>query len=398
MAEDNIYNMSQQELLDSFTPKPPEDKGFLGNLFTRRVLHPFQESLGMRESLADQYRREQIGTARLSAFQTLQEEQRRLALIETLAQRGVPKAQIENLSLSALEQVATNLASKPVTSPAGVTTQSNVLTGQQSAIIEPPREMQEFNLERRKRMQANENAAARGPLRLPFPNAASMTPIDLADEVAERASQRTMTQKRREALDARSIDRIDKIVAPVYSSMRNFGNQRASLDQLTQILDAGAQTGATQPMLAIARNFGLSLGLNVQDPTREQIFSAISNQIALPLVKSLGNNPTDTDLQLILDSAPSLSQTVEGNRLLIQTIQLKLDRDEILAKAVMDYEDQNAALLKEDPQAYRRGLDRAIIRVQNSPAYKGKTALELRANFAAHTNRPTNPEGLADKY
>jgi len=400
MSEQNIYNMNQQELLQMLTPSKPEDRGFLGNLMTRRILNPLQERLGMRESLQDQMRREQIGASRLDAFKNMQEMQRRVELINMLASSGIDRSQIENLSLSALEGIVTGRMGKVQTSPTGVITQNNILTGEQQLIAQPPQEIQSFNLEQAARNRANENAAlgGLGPLRLPFENVAQLTPSRLQSERAEKESQRDIAARRQERIDERAITRIDTILKPVYDSMRTIGNQRASLDQLVQIMDAGAQTGAVAPMLATARNIGLSLGLNVTDPTPEQLFAAISNRIALPLVKSLGNNPTDTDLQLILDSAPSLSQTEQGNRLLIQTIQLKLERDELLAKAVMQYEDENANLLAQNPEAYRRGLDRAIINVQNSPEFKGKMALKLRADFARQTNRQTNPESLADKY
>lgn len=400
MSEQNIYNMNQQELLQMLTPPKPEDKGFLGNLMTRRILNPLQERLGMRESLQDQMRREQIGASRLDAFQNMQDMQRRVELINMLASSGIDRSQIENLSLSALEGIVTGRMGEVQTSPTGVITQNNILTGQQQLIAQPPQEIQSFNLEQAARNRANENAAlgGLGPLRLPFENVAQLTPSRLQSERAEKESKRDIAARRQERIDERAITRIDTIVQPVYESMRTIGNQRASLDQLVQIMDAGAQTGATAPMLATARNIGLSLGLNVTDPTPEQLFAAISNRIALPLVKSLGNNPTDTDLQLILDSAPSLSQTEQGNRLLIQTIRLKLERDELLARAVMQYEDENAGLLAQNPEAYRRGLDRAVINVQNSPEFKGKMALQLRADFARQTNRQTNPESLADKY
>ena len=400
MSEQNIYNMSQQELLEMLTPAPPEDKGFLGNLMTRRILNPLQERLGMRESLQDQMRREQIGASRFDAFQDMQEMRRREELINMLANSGIDRSQIQNLSLSALEGIVTGQMGEVQTSPTGVMTQNNILTGEQQLIMQPPQEIQSFNLEQAARNRANENAAlgGLGPLRLPYENVDQLTPSRLQSEKAEKESQRNIAARRQERIDERAITRIDSILKPVYESMRTIGNQRASLDQLVQIMDAGAQTGATAPMLATARNIGLSLGLNVTDPTPEQLFAAISNRIALPLVKSLGSNPTDTDLQLILDSAPSLSQTQQGNRLLIQTIQLKLERDELLARAVMQYEDENAALLAQNPEAYRRGLDRAVINVQNSPEFKGKMALKLRADFARQSNRQTNPESLADKY
>jgi hypothetical protein len=157
------------------------------------------------------------------------------------------------------------------------------------------------------------------------------------------------------------------------------------------LIDAGAQTGFAQGFLAQARNLGIDLGLNVEDPSPELVFGAISNLIALPLVKSLGSNPTDTDLDLILNSAPSLSLTPEGNRILIDTIKLKLDRKEIIAQALMAFEDSNQDLLRSNPVGYRQKLDRLLIEVQNSEEFQKKSVFQLKAQAASLLGKEPDP-------
>lgn len=162
------------------------------------------------------------------------------------------------------------------------------------------------------------------------------------------------------------------------------------------MLDSGTQTGSAQGLLAAARGLGIDLGLNVKDPSFELVFNSIANQIALPLVKSLGSNPTDTDLQLILDSAPGLSKTVEGNRILIETIKLKLDRDEIMANSVMQFQDDNEQLLRTDPLSYRRLLQRKVMEVQKSEGYLSKSLFQLKARASAAMGKEPNLDNVVN--
>jgi len=404
ILEQMMLNQAQNQLLGTYNPnmqnyefKKPENFGqALGNMFKNSVVNPLQETFGYREPLSRVVKKYQISGYQADQNERVVEELSRRRLLSAMEQAGVPTSKLQGLDYEALQNVYTNLQSTPMTDPYGGIYTVNALTGERTQVMSPSSEMQQYLFD-------NPNARPglteeQRVITETSPPSFSAYQQSIEDAKAESKAEIDRTTSRLGRIDERALDRIDTIVKPVYSSMSNIGNQRASLEQLVQIMDAGAQTGATAPMLATARNIGLSLGLNVTDPTPEQLFRAISNQIALPLVKSLGQNPTDTDLKIILDSAPSLSQTEEGNRLLIQTIQLKLERDELLARAVMQYEDENAALLAQNPEAYRRGLDRAVINVQNSPEFKGKMALKLRADFARQSNRQTNPESLADKY
>lgn len=148
MAEDNIYNMSQQELMGLLTPPEPEDKGFLGNLFTRRVLNPLQESLGMREPLADQMRREQIGASRLDAFQNLQQMQREQQLRQQLINLGVDRNTANSLPIDKVAEAVISRQGKTSTNMYGDLTRSNPLTGAQQILSTAPSSVREYNFSR----------------------------------------------------------------------------------------------------------------------------------------------------------------------------------------------------------------------------------------------------------
>jgi hypothetical protein len=393
-----LMNQAQKQLMSpGFQPdmsqyefKKPENIGqAFGNVLKNQVLNPVQERLGMREPLSSVVKKMQIRDMQQDQAREFLNAANRQQLQNFFINQGQDAGIIKNLGLDELRSIATSQMSDPQTDPFGVTTQRNVLTGEQSVINAPPPELQEFLYEQDRRKNRNDQTPS--PYRMPYPNVGNFTPGMYKDELEGLKSDRDITKNRAQKLDDRAITRIDGITTPIYQGMADIGGQRANLNQLSALIDAGAQTGFAQGFLAQARNLGIDLGLNVEDPSPELVFGAISNLIALPLVKSLGSNPTDTDLDLILNSAPSLSLTPEGNRILIDTIKLKLDRKEIIAQALMAFEDSNQDLLRSNPVGYRQKLDRLLIEVQNSEEFQKKSVFQLKAQAASLLGKEPDP-------
>jgi len=98
-----------------------------------------------------------------------------------------------------------------------------------------------------------------------------------------------------------------------------------NLDNLENIINQGLETG-----------FGAELGLTLNrigqaivGPTYEagkiagaESFAAGANQVILPLVKDLGVNPTDKDLDFVVKGSPELSKSVEGNKFMLKVLKL----------------------------------------------------------------------------
>jgi|GEM_PF-5183760 len=385
-----LMNQAQKQLMSpGFQPdmsqyefKKPENIGqAFGNVLKNQVLNPVQERLGMREPLSSVVKKMQIRDMQQDQAREFLNAANRQQLQNFFINQGQDAGIIKNLGLDELRSIATSQMSDPQTDPFGVTTQRNVLTGEQSVINAPPPELQEFLYEKNRRKNRNDQLAS--PYREPYPNVGDFTPGMYKDELEGLKSDRDITKNRAQKLDDRAITRIDGITTPIYKSMAGIGNKRASLSQLSQILDMGLQTGKVEPFLTELRAIGLNLGLDVKNPSMPQVFSSITKQIVGPMVKDLGTNPTDIDLKLILDSYPSLGQTVEGNRILIEAINLKLDRDELLANSLMSFEDNNRDLLRSDPIAYRQQLDRMVLRTQNSEEFRKKSVLQLKARASA---------------
>jgi hypothetical protein len=103
----------------------------------------------------------------------------------------------------------------------------------------------------------------------------------------------------------------------------------------------------------------------------------------LPQVKQLGANPTDTDLKFIVTGSPGLSKTVDGNKLLLDTLKLKLQREIDYGKFSTRWMATNSNLIKTDPITARSRLETDFeTYTQSSPLY-GPAANTLRERFSA---------------
>jgi len=389
-AQKQLMSPGLQPDMEQYEFNKPKNIGqAFGNVLKNQVLNPIQETFGMREPLNSVVKKMQIKDMQRDQAREFLNAANRQQLQNFFINQGQDAGIINNLGLDELRSLATSQMSDPQTDPFGVTTQRNVLTGEQSVINAPPPDIQEFLYEQGRRKNRNDQTPS--PYRMPFPNVGNFTPGMYRDELEGLKSDRDITKNRAQKLDDRAITRIDNITTPIYQGMAGIGNKRASLNQLSQILDTGLETGSVEVMLTGLREIGFNLGLDVENPTMATVFSSITKQIVGPMVKDLGSNPTDTDLKLILDSYPSLGQTPQGNKILIEAINLKLERDELLANSLMDFEDNNRDLLRADPVAYRQQLDRMILRIQNSEEFKKKSVFQLKARAASLLGKEPDP-------
>ena len=102
-----------------------------------------------------------------------------------------------------------------------------------------------------------------------------------------------------------------------------------SLDSLDNLLDKGVETG-----------FGAGVGLNlkrigqtiigedyeVPEIAGREAFQAETTKLILPLVKQLGVNPTDKDLEFVKTGAIELKKSEAGNKIMIAGLRLSQQR------------------------------------------------------------------------
>lgn len=172
------------------------------------------------------------------------------------------------------------------------------------------------------------------------------------------------------------------------------GNQRAgrsaastlgTVENMTTLLDEGVRTGFGQETLLKLGQAGqlFDPNFNTRGLAGQEAFQAFSTQIVLPQVKQLGANPTDTDLKFIVTGSPGLSKTVAGNKLLLDTLKLKLQREQDLARFSNQWLATNSQAVKTDPIAAQVKYNTDFeTYTQSSPLY-GRAANTLRERFSA---------------
>ena len=197
---------------------------------------------------------------------------------------------------------------------------------------------------------------------------------------------------------------VTNITAPVTISMqKGFGenltetitaNQKAgrsaastltTVDNMKMLLDEGVRTGFGQETLLRLGQAGqlFDPNFNTKGLAGQEAFQAFSTQIVLPQVKQLGANPTDTDLKFIVSGSAGLAKTVEGNKLLLDTLTLKLQREQDLARFSNQWLATNSRLVKTDPiDAQAKYNTDFEAYTQSSPLY-GPAANTLRSRYSA---------------
>ena len=174
----------------------------------------------------------------------------------------------------------------------------------------------------------------------------------------------------------------ETITGTVKNARAAFGTLN-SIENMQVLLDEGVKTGFGQEAMLNLGKAGqlFNPDLNLRGLAGQEAFQAFSNSVILPEVKKLGANPTDTDLKFIVTGSPSLSKTVEGNKLMLDTLALKLNREKDLGRFSNQWLAANANLVKNDPiiagTKFETDSDTYF---QSSPLY-GNAANNLRQRF-----------------
>lgn len=167
-----------------------------------------------------------------------------------------------------------------------------------------------------------------------------------------------------------------------------------TIQNMQGLLDEGVLTGFGQESILQLNRAGqlLDPDFKIKGVAGQEAFQSFATGIILPQVKQLGVNPTDADLKFISSGSPGLSKTVEGNKLLLSALNLKLKREIDLAKFSNQFLAKNEKLVTENPLRASILFDEAFDQyTQTSPLY-GPAASSLRERFnAIGAARSTNP-------
>lgn len=170
-----------------------------------------------------------------------------------------------------------------------------------------------------------------------------------------------------------------------FAAARSAASTLGTVENMSTLLDEGVRTGFGQETLLKLGQAGqlFDPNFNTRGLAGQEAFQAFSTQVILPQVKQLGANPTDTDLKFIVTGSPGLSKTVDGNKLLLDTLKLKLQREIDYGKFSTRWMATNSNLIKTDPITARSRLETDFeTYTQSSPLY-GPAANTLRERFSA---------------
>lgn len=97
-----------------------------------------------------------------------------------------------------------------------------------------------------------------------------------------------------------------------------------SLGVMESLLQEGMPTGRLEAATTGLRGLGVSLGLMNEEESRslsqQQLFQAFGNRLALSQKDGMPGPLSDNDIKFLKEMVPSLANTVEGNRLMIEVL------------------------------------------------------------------------------
>ena len=156
---------------------------------------------------------------------------------------------------------------------------------------------------------------------------------------------------------------------------------------MSALLDEGVQTGFGQETINRLNQAAqlFNPGYKAKEVAGQEAFIAYSNEIILPQVKQLGVSPTDADLNFIVKGSPSLSKSVNGNKLLLSALDLKLQRDAFLQEFVVDWENQNIELIEQSPARANTLLRKAVLDLTKTHPLWTESVDRLRQQYSQIT-------------
>jgi len=153
---------------------------------------------------------------------------------------------------------------------------------------------------------------------------------------------------------------------------RAAGNTLGTVQSMKVLIEEGTKTGFGQEtMLQLGRAAqAFDPNFKIAGIAGAEAFQGLSNSVILPEVKKLGANPTDTDLKFIVQGSANLSKSPQGNLLLLDTLELKLKREQDLARFSNQWLAQNAQVVEKNPIIAQTQFNDAFSNyTANSPLY-----------------------------
>jgi hypothetical protein len=178
-------------------------------------------------------------------------------------------------------------------------------------------------------------------------------------------------------------ENLQETITGSFAAGRAAGNSIGTIQNMRNLLDQGVKTGFGQGLMLELGTAGQLFNPNfqVKGLAGQEAFQAYSNQVILPEVKKLGVNPTDSDLKFIVQGSPNLSKTPAGNRLLLDALELKLLREQDLAKFSNNWLATNSQIVKTDPIVAQTRYNTEFANYTTQSPLYGQAVAQLRQKF-----------------
>jgi hypothetical protein len=258
-----------------------------------------------------------------------------------------------------LMSFAQSIQGGPTIGSRGEVLQTSPLTGAQTVITSPTTDTQSA-IESRMRFGADSDSPTVGQLRRQEANLGK--------------------------IDESAFTRIAEIEKASRDGFAKYGERTAAEEVFAQLIaDPNVQFGTGQELIDSFRGLGVNLAGTI-DPglAGSQLFTSVFSSLIGPRVKEMGRNPTDVDLAFVSKQAPQLSNTREGNALIIQFLKIATDRASKRQKLVSEFQlnPDNRQLKARNPELYRLNLENAIAQQERDPEYIGPNLTALKAQAA----------------
>ena len=139
-------------------------------------------------------------------------------------------------------------------------------------------------------------------------------------------------------------DEYDKLFISSQNDASVLNSQLNDLQQMEQLMAQAGNTGAGSGALLGLQKIGKRLGIDTEGLSATEAMQALSNKLALGMRKAGTGVMTDKDFQVFLESVPSIGNTPDGNRKILEWTRDSHQRQLALADEIRKYKRSGKSL------------------------------------------------------
>lgn len=140
-------------------------------------------------------------------------------------------------------------------------------------------------------------------------------------------------------------DEYDKLFITSQNEAAALNSQLNDLQQMEQLMAQAGETGSGAGTLLGLQKIGQRIGIDIgDDMSATEAMQALSNKLALGMRKAGTGVMTDKDFQVFLESVPSIGNTPEGNRRILEWTRDSHQRQLTLADKIREYKRSSKSL------------------------------------------------------